>query len=196
MQPCLFAAPARCPVSPTSSSAPALAQRAPPPLLELAQALSWPIASPGGRSSSPELPRPARSFSSDVPPSVTLVSWPHPRHRVRRVVFPLSHQLRRPQNCHSTHPPQLRRLHRHGKERCHPQSFTPPGLISPVRSRSHGPDRGIPHRARAPYVRARLSAPVSPGAGPDRSVRPPRSLTPLARLSALCRPRTHPRPQI
>jgi hypothetical protein len=135
--PCLLAVPTRCSASPTPSSAPALAQRAPPPLLELARALSRPIASPGGRNSSPELPRPTRSFSSAVPPSLTSVSLPQPRHRVRRVVFPLSDQLWRPRNRHSTHPPQLRRLHHHGKERRRPQPFTPPSLISPVQSRSH-----------------------------------------------------------
>jgi hypothetical protein len=132
----LLAAPARCSASLITSSALALAQNAPPPLLELARALSRSIASPGYRNSSPELPRPARSFSFAVSPSLTSVSWPQPCHRVRQVIFPLSDQLRRPQNYHSTHPPQLRRLHRLGKERHRPQPFTPPGLISPVRSRS------------------------------------------------------------
>jgi hypothetical protein len=63
-------------------------------------------------------------------------------------------------------------------------------LISPVRSLSHDPDHGISLRARAFYVRTRLSAPVPPGAGPNRSASPPtRSLTPPARLSALARAR-------
>jgi hypothetical protein len=187
--PRLLAAPARCPANPTPSSAPALAQSAPPPLLELARALSRPIATPGGWNSSPKLPRPARSFSFAVLPSLTSVSWPQSRHRVRRVVFPLSDELRRPRNRHSMHAPQLQRLHRRGKERRRSQPFTPPDLISPVRSRSHDRDRAIPLRAHAPCVRARLSAPVFPSAGTDRSVRPPpQSLTPLARLSALARP--------
>jgi hypothetical protein len=112
-------------------------------------------------------------FLTAVPPSLTLVSRPQPRHRVRRVVFPLSDQLRRPWNCRSMHSPQLRRLHRRKKERPRPQPSTPPSLISPVRSRSHDQDCGIPLRTRAPYVRARLSAPASPGAGPNRSVRSP-----------------------
>jgi hypothetical protein len=46
------------------------------------------------------------------------------------------------------------------------------GLIPSVRFRSHGSDRGIPLRARAPDALARLSAPKSPGAGPARSVHP------------------------
>jgi hypothetical protein len=47
-----------------------------------------------------------------------------------------------------------------------------PALISPVRSLSHGPDHGIPLRAHAPCVWTRLSVPVPPSAGPNRSVRP------------------------
>jgi hypothetical protein len=66
-----------------------------------------------------------------------------------------------------------------------------PGLISPVRSRLHDPDHGRHFAHARPTPLARLSAPVSPGAGPARSVRPPPlSLTPLARLLALARPRT------
>jgi hypothetical protein len=65
-----------------------------------------------------------------------------------------------------------------------------PCLIPSVQSSSHGPDRGIPLRARTPDALARLSAPKSPGAGPARSVRsPPLPLTPLTRLSVLALPR-------
>jgi hypothetical protein len=65
-----------------------------------------------------------------------------------------------------------------------------PCLIPSVRFSSHGPNRGIPLRARAPNALARLLAPKSPGAGPARSVRyPPLLLTPLARLSLLAGPR-------
>jgi hypothetical protein len=57
--PRLLALPARCPAIPTSSIARALAQGVPPPILELARALSRPIAPSGGRDSSPKLLRPA-----------------------------------------------------------------------------------------------------------------------------------------
>jgi hypothetical protein len=68
-----------------------------------------------------------------------------------------------------------------------------PGLIPSVQSSSHGPDRGIPLRARAPDALARPSAPKSPSAGPARSVRPPPlPLTPLARLSVLACSRARP----
>jgi hypothetical protein len=137
----LLAAPARCPASPTPSSAPALDQSALPPLLELARALSQSIPYPGGQNSSPELPWLARSFSPVVSPSLTPVSWPHPCHRVRRVVFSISNQLRRPRNRRSTHPSQLQRLHRRKEERRRPQPFTPsrfdlPRLILIARPRS------------------------------------------------------------
>jgi hypothetical protein len=166
----LLAAPARCPASQTPSSAPVLAQSASTPPLELARALSRSIASSGSRNSSPELPRPTQSFSPVVSPSLTPVSWPQPRHRVRRVVFSISNQLRRPRNHRSTAPPQLQRLHRRKEEQRRPQPFTPsrfdlprPILIGRPRSRD---------TASRTRLRARLSAPVSPGAGPDRSARP------------------------
>jgi hypothetical protein len=76
----LLAALARCPAIPTSSSAWALAQGVPPPLLELARALSRPIAPSGGQDSSPELLRPARDLPSAVLPSLPSDSWPFPRH--------------------------------------------------------------------------------------------------------------------
>jgi hypothetical protein len=64
------------------------------------------------------------------------------------------------------------------------------GLISPVRSGSHDPDRGYCFAHARPAPLAHLSAPVFLGAGPARSVRsPPLSLTPLAHLSALAHPR-------
>jgi hypothetical protein len=62
--------------SPTSSSAWALAQGVPPPLLELARALSRPIAPSGSRDSSPELLRPARDPLPVVLPSLPSDSWP------------------------------------------------------------------------------------------------------------------------
>jgi hypothetical protein len=181
--------PARCPAIPTPSSAPALAQSAPPPLLELARALSQPIASPDGRNSSPELPWPARCFSSTDSPSLTSVSWPQPRHRVRRVVFPLSDQLRRPWNRRSMHPPQLRRLHRREEERRRPQPFTPslfdlPRPISiawprtqDTASRAHALRSGPFVNAHVPWRWARsVSAPpplVANAAGSPVSACPP-----------------------
>jgi hypothetical protein len=61
-----------------------------------------------------------------------------------------------------------------------------PRLISPVRSCTHGPDRGYRFTHARPVPLARLSAPMFPGIGPARSVRPPPlSLTSPGPLSAL-----------
>jgi hypothetical protein len=117
VRPHLLAMPARCLAIPTPSSASALAHNAPPPPLDLARALSRPIA-PSWRSEFlTKVTSACPEIFLRVSPSLTSVSWPQPRHQVRRVVFPLSDQLRRPRNRRSTHPPQLRRLHRRGKER-------------------------------------------------------------------------------
>jgi hypothetical protein len=85
---------------------------------------------------------PLGAFLPPVSPSLTPVSWPQPCHRVPRVVFSISNQLQRPQNRDSTHPPQLRRLHRREEDRRRPQPFTPsrfdlprPILIARPRSR-------------------------------------------------------------
>jgi hypothetical protein len=80
MWPRLLAAPAWCPAIPTSSSARALAQGVPPPLLGLARALSRPIAPSGSWDSSPELLWPARDLLPAVLPSLPSDSWPLPHH--------------------------------------------------------------------------------------------------------------------
>jgi hypothetical protein len=128
VRPRLLAAPARCPANPTLSSALTYAHSAPPPPLNLDRAPSQSIASPSGRNSSLELSRPARSLSPAVLPSLTPVSWPQPRQRVRRVVPYISSQLRRPRNHRSTHPPQLRRPHRREEERHRSQITSPPSF--------------------------------------------------------------------
>jgi hypothetical protein len=84
----------------------ALAQGVPPPPLELARALSRPIAPSVGRDFSPELLRPARDLLPVVLPSLPS-DWPLPRHRVRCGALSLSAQLRRPQSHPSSGLPQL-----------------------------------------------------------------------------------------
>jgi hypothetical protein len=166
-----------------------LAPKVPLALLELSYALARLNPSPRGRNPSPELFRPARSLFPAVLPSLTPVSWPQPRHQARRVVFPIFDQLRRPRNRHSTHPPQLRRLHHSEEERRRPQPFAPsrfdlpcPILIARPRSRDAA-SRTCALRS-GPSISARV---------PWRWARtvsaPPWSLTSLARLSALVRPR-------
>jgi hypothetical protein len=137
-----------------------------------------------------ELPRPARSFSPTVSSSLTPVSWPQPRHQVRRVVFSISNQLRRPRNCRSTHPPQLRRLHRREEEWRRPQPFTSsrfglPRQILIARPRS----QDTASRTRALRPDPPVSACVPWRWARSVSPSPSRPLTPLARLSALDRPR-------
>jgi hypothetical protein len=166
-----------------------LAHSAPPPPPKLDRALSRSIASPSGRNFSPDMSRPARSISSAALPSLTWVSWPQPHQQVRRVFLFISSQPRRPRSHRSTHPPQLRRPHRREKERRRPQPFTPPGvdlhhLIPTERLRS----RETASRPCALCPGTSVST-CAPNARSDRSTHPPRSLTPLARLSA-------PRPQI
>jgi hypothetical protein len=149
------------------------------------------------------LPRPARSLSSAVLPSLTPISWPQPHQRVRRVFLFSSGQPRRPWNRRSTHSPQLWHAHRREKERRHPQTLTPPGvdlhrLIPIARSRSW--DTASRPRAfcsdpsvsrLCPWHRARpVSLPAPPSvadrSGPLVSARPrPR---PLARLRICFQP--------
>jgi hypothetical protein len=155
VRPRLLAAPARCPAIPTPSSAPALAQTAPPPLLELAQALSRPIASPGGQNSSPELPRPAQRFSSAVSPSLTSVSWPQPHHRVHRFVFPLSAYSGDPGTAPTpaTSPP------REGAApptAVHPSRFDLPRPISIAKQRSRDTASRTHALRPGPFVSARV----------------------------------------
>jgi hypothetical protein len=164
----LLAAPARCPAIPTSSSAWALAQGVPPPPLELARALSRPIAPSGGWDSSPELLRHARDLLFVVLPSLPSDSWPPPRHWVRCGALSLSAQLWRPRSHPSSRLPQPRRPHRRGEEQRRPQPFAPPWSdpLRPIfitRPRSQ-----IMLRARTPDALARLSASKPPSAGPTR----------------------------
>jgi hypothetical protein len=192
----LLAVPARYPANPTPSSAQTLANSASPPPLKLDRALARPIASPSGRNSSSKLSRPARSLFPVVLPSLTPVSWPQPRQRVRRVVPFIASQLRRPQNHRSTHPPQLWRPHRREEERRRLQLTNPPGFDLPCPILIAWP------RSRDTASRPRVlcpgpwSAPVPLVLGPTGQRAPHRSLTLPARLSAprsLARARPSPR---
>jgi hypothetical protein len=134
---------------------------------------------------------PPETFSLSFFPPLSTDSWPFPGHWVCRGVLFLSAQSRRPWSHPSTCLPQLRRLHHRGEEQRRPQPFVSPWSDTPlVRSWSHGPDRGYRFAHARPAPLARPSAPMFPSAGPAWAVRPPpMSLTPLARLSALARPR-------
>jgi hypothetical protein len=175
------------------SGAPVSVPDVPLTLLKLVQALACLKPPLLGCDSSPKLPRPARSLSSTVLPSLTLVSWSKPHQWVHRVFLFVSAQPRWPQNCSSPHPSQLRWPHRREQEWRHPQPSALPVLISTVRLGSHGPDHGIPLRARVPCVRTHLSAACAPDTGPDPLVRVPASVA--DRPGPLVSARTRPRPR-
>jgi hypothetical protein len=180
---------------PNPSTAPTLAHSAPPPPLGQDQALSRSIASPSGRDSSPELPRPARSSPSAIFPSLTLVSWPKPPQHVHRALLDNSGQPRWPRNRRNPHPPWFRRPHRCEQKRCHPQPLNPSvldfgRLISITRSGS--PDTASRTRTLRLDPTSRPLVPLALGpTGEFASL--PRSLTALARwlVRARARALTH-----
>jgi hypothetical protein len=85
-------------------------------LLKPTEALARLKSPPRGRNRSPEFLRPARDLLTVVLPSLSVDSWPLPRHRVRRGTLFLSAQLRRTRSHPSSRLPQLRRPHRRREE--------------------------------------------------------------------------------
>jgi hypothetical protein len=174
----------------TSSNARALAQGVPPPLLELARALSRPIAPSGGRDSS-------RSYSSShetlSPPFSPLCPWT--RGLFRAIEFavvscpslPYSGDRGATLARTSLNSGDPTAAERNSAARSRPSPWSNPlrsSQIARLRSR-------ITLHAHTPDALARLSAPKPSSVWPTRSVRsPPLSLTPLTRLSVLARPRT------
>jgi hypothetical protein len=164
--------PSRWPTNLVRPSAPASVLEFPLALLKLSQALACLKPSPRSRNPSQEFLRPARGFFPAIPPSLTSDSWPQPRHRVRRVVFPSLINSGDPGTAIARTCPNS-------------DDFTTEERSGAARSRSP-PWSDLPHSisiarpgswdtaSRMRALRLGPSAPAFPNVGPARTVRPPR----------------------